>query len=575
MNNWLAWVNLQPILRRIYGNSYLPDFDYGRGGRGWRDLWQDCLALLLSDPAGVRGLLLGNFGGIRIDGSNATVIGADGGLIADRNNIPRTWMDHGVWPTVATLLYVDQTGDAGILLRPKEYYRDHLVRRCKQVDPQWTEADGTRLLTRGRKVYRGTIFEHMLVQTLTAFFNVGEHNLCRLEDADWNDGMDMGPDRGESVAFSAYYAWNLRRLAETAEALAARGAKHIEIAAEMRCLLDRTAGQRRVNYRSAAAKQRRLGQYLNAVAGPISGRKVRVAIAELAKDLRAKGRDLTERIRAQEWVTPARGLGYFNGYYDNRGRRVGGRNRGRVSMSLTGQAFTVASGVATEEQIDSIIRSANRLLAEPNHGGLRLNTDCGSVQMDLGRAFGFQYGEKENGGVFCHMAVMYAYGLYHRRRPAAGRKVWAALAAKAVDQSVARILPGLPEYFNGAGRGKYCYLTGSASWLIYLLLTQAFGVRGDWGDLVLDPQLTVEDFHGAATVTVKAHFADRQLVITYENPDRLPAGGYRVASVTLASGRELRTTPLPDGGVRIARATVRRLPRDQESSLLVKLVRSV
>jgi cellobiose phosphorylase len=30
---------------------------------------------------------------------------------------------------------------------------------------------------------------------LTAFFNVGEHNNIKLEDADWNDGMDMAPDK--------------------------------------------------------------------------------------------------------------------------------------------------------------------------------------------------------------------------------------------------------------------------------------------------------------------------------------------------------------------------------------------
>ena len=47
---WVRWVTIQPLLRKIFGCSFLPDFDYGRGGRGWRDLWQDCLALLLLEP---------------------------------------------------------------------------------------------------------------------------------------------------------------------------------------------------------------------------------------------------------------------------------------------------------------------------------------------------------------------------------------------------------------------------------------------------------------------------------------------------------------------------------------------
>ena len=49
---WMRWVSLQPTLRRLYGNSFLPAHDYGRGGRGWRDLWQDILALLLMETRG-------------------------------------------------------------------------------------------------------------------------------------------------------------------------------------------------------------------------------------------------------------------------------------------------------------------------------------------------------------------------------------------------------------------------------------------------------------------------------------------------------------------------------------------
>ena len=57
------------------GNSFMPYHDYGRGGRGWRDLWQDQLALLLMDPGAVHDQLFANFAGVRLDGSNATIIG--------------------------------------------------------------------------------------------------------------------------------------------------------------------------------------------------------------------------------------------------------------------------------------------------------------------------------------------------------------------------------------------------------------------------------------------------------------------------------------------------------------------
>ncbi|MFP4017269.1 MAG: cellobiose phosphorylase, partial [Halanaerobiales bacterium] len=104
-DNWMKWISIQPILRRIYGCSFLPHHDYGRGGRGWRDLWQDCLALLLMENEDVHDLLYSNFAGVRIDGSNATIIGnKPGEFVADRNNISRMWIDHGAWPLQTTSL---------------------------------------------------------------------------------------------------------------------------------------------------------------------------------------------------------------------------------------------------------------------------------------------------------------------------------------------------------------------------------------------------------------------------------------------------------------------------------------
>ena len=55
------------------------------------------------DPGGVRQMVVSNYGGVRIDGTNATIIGSgQGEFIADRNGISRVWMDHGVWPFLTT-----------------------------------------------------------------------------------------------------------------------------------------------------------------------------------------------------------------------------------------------------------------------------------------------------------------------------------------------------------------------------------------------------------------------------------------------------------------------------------------
>ncbi|MFN2305200.1 MAG: cellobiose phosphorylase, partial [Anaerolineales bacterium] len=181
-DGWLKWVSLQPVLRQMMGNSFLPYHDYGRGGRGWRDLWQDLLAILLNDEAGVDQLLLSNFAGVRMDGTNATIIGKQPGEFkADRNNIPRVWMDHGAWPLITTKLYIDRTGDLALLLKNQTYFRDHLSHRCQRSDTDWDPQGGTLLKSSMGTVIQGSILEHLLVQHLTAFFNVGEHNLIKME----------------------------------------------------------------------------------------------------------------------------------------------------------------------------------------------------------------------------------------------------------------------------------------------------------------------------------------------------------------------------------------------------------
>ena len=130
-DNYLKWICFQPILRRIYGCSFLPYHDYGKGGRGWRDLWQDCLALLIMDPSVVRQMIVDNYGGVRIDGTNATIIGnRQGEFIADRNNIARVWMDHAFWPFVTTQpLYGSDRGYECPFLR-----RFHISRIFRQKE---------------------------------------------------------------------------------------------------------------------------------------------------------------------------------------------------------------------------------------------------------------------------------------------------------------------------------------------------------------------------------------------------------------------------------------------------------
>ncbi|MFA7677044.1 MAG: cellobiose phosphorylase, partial [Candidatus Omnitrophota bacterium] len=483
-NNWLRWVTFQPTLRKFFGCSFLPHFDYGKGGRGWRDLWQDALTLLINEPKEARKLIIKSFQGIRIDGSNATIITRNNDFLPDRNSIPRIWMDHGIWPYLSLCFYINKTGDLNILEKDLAYFQDHFRKRNKEVS---TAGKDFILRTEKGKIYKGSVLEHILIQHLTSFFNVGRHNIIRLENADWNDGLDMAAEFGESVAFSFMFAHNLKDICTFLRELK-KTRKSVFLLKELRLLLDRI--DRPLDYGNFRNKQARLKEYLEKTSNT-NGKRVPFNIDKLIYDLEKKSEHLSGWILKHEWLKE----GFFNGYYDNSGRKVEGRKGKRIRMMLASQVFAIMSGIASKKQILKIWTAISRNLEDKTIGGFRLNTDFGSLYPELGRAFGFSYGDKENGAVFSHMSILLANALYKQGFTAQGKKVLNSLYQMSTSDK-SQICPCLPEYFNSQGKGLYLYLTGSASWYTYTLLQETLGIKFSMGNIKLEPKLTNCDFFG-------------------------------------------------------------------------------
>lgn len=527
-DNYLKWICFQPILRRIYGCSFLPHHDYGKGGRGWRDLWQDCLALLIMEPSVVRQMIVDNYGGVRIDGTNATIIGnRQGEFIADRNNIARVWMDHAFWPFVTTKLYMDQTGDMNVLFEKIPYFKDLQTKRGTAHDEKWSSAYGENQKTESGEVYYGTVLEHILLENLCAFYDVGEHNEMKLHGADWNDAMDMAWENGESVAFTCAYAGNMKNIAEYLRKLQEKEMfDRIEVAEEMEILF---TGDREL-YESPEKKQQILRQYTEKCAHDISGNTIVIRLDQLSRNLDEKADWMMENIRRREWVKDGEN-GWFNGYYDDHKRPVERAESSQVRMMLTSQVFAIMSKTAQKDQIESICKSVDKYLFDRQAGGYRLNTNFHEEKFDLGRMFGFAYGEKENGAVFSHMAVMYGNALYKNGYAKEGHKVLETLLDAAMDFENSRMYPGIPEYFDNQGRGLYAYLTGAASWYMLTMITEVFGVRGDLGDLVIAPALMPEQYNENGQASLTMEFAGRKLEICICNPEKKLPSEYKIKTV--------------------------------------------
>ncbi|MFC2088183.1 GH36-type glycosyl hydrolase domain-containing protein [Calditrichota bacterium] len=572
-SNWMKWVSVQPVIRKIYGCSFLPHHDYGKGGRGWRDLWQDCLALLIQKSEDIRETLENNFYGVRPDGTNATIIGkGEREFAADRNNISRVWMDHGVWPYFTIRLYIDQTGDFDILSRTAAYWYDHQVKRAKARNLNWQISDGKWVKTADGSVYEGSILEHILVQHLTSFFNVGEHNMLKLEDADWNDQLDMAPVRGESVAFSSFYAGNLSNLSSLlAFIMKINKIRSVEMASEIGLLLDTISEP--VDYDSYFDKITRLESFLTAVKNGFSGKMDVVNIEKLIYDLTRKSEWLSNQICNNEWIDVDKEIGFFNGYYNNDGERVDGIFNKDVRMNLTAQTFVTMFDIASDEQVQKSFKACTKFLIDPNTKGYRLTTPLGPNTFNFGRGFALVYGEKENGAMFSHMAVMYTNALYRRGFVKEGYRVLSSIYNLCTDTKKAGIYPGIPEYISFEGKGMYHYLTGSASWLVMTMLTQVFGFRGYLGDLVISPKFVKEQFSQSDTIGILACFAGKQIEVKFENKKKLNFGDYILSSITL-NGNSFNEFDLRENGkmIRISRNCIKDSFNDQNiNSILIIL----
>jgi len=357
------------------------------------------------------------------------------------------------------------------------------------------------------------------------------------------------------VAFSSMYAQNILTLSEL---LLKAGVKELEVAEELKILL------KDFNYSDIARKHRILEEYFSKTRMHLSGRKARLDAIKLSASLRKKSLWMKEHIRRNEWLKE----GFFNGYYDNRKRRVDGKKRNLVQMTLASQVFPVMSQVAGAGQIKKILLNVQRYLCDKSTGGIRLNTDFKKEQPDLGRAFSFVYGDKENGAVFSHMVVMFAYALYKQGYSDQGWKALSSLYKLAANTSKSKIYPCLPEYFDRCGRGMYAYLTGSASWFMLTLLTQAFGVRGQDGDLLIEPKLSGEQFKPAKEISIARIFAARRLKIIFINPQRLNAGKYRIKRLFLNAGQ----LPIEENArVVISREVIISLPKSKINIIKVYL----
>lgn len=370
---------------------------------------------------------------------------------------PGRYSDDALWLFQAVARYIDVSGDRSIL------------------DREWPIA--------------GTDRKRPLYETLKTILHysgrvsVGKHGLPLIDHADWNDTLNLDGEGLHGPEKEALYRQQIAQgLIQPSQAL-----------------------------------QTDLSESV------MNGFLLEVARAAMVRFARMRGDSATE----QEWTAFGSGLrarlheawkgdffarGYINRAHEHGVTYFGAQGDGLSAdpqipgtYFLNSFSWSVLSEVATDEQIAIMLDRIERYLV--TDVGLRLSSP---VRFDLlmGRTGSgdYAYGDRENGGVFKHAAMMAVVAMLHAARRVASldlaerlmRRAWATLQATAPFATFREpfVLAGNPrfctQYVNPAtGEHVGPLLSGTAPWM-WMAYMAMMGVNFVDGRIELDPVLPPE-----------------------------------------------------------------------------------
>ncbi|MCL2335390.1 MAG: hypothetical protein FWC57_04940, partial [Endomicrobia bacterium] len=468
------------------------------------------------------------------------------------------WCDHPYWTAQTVMILINFLGDYDFLFRDGiAYFKDGYRSRGEVKDLDWKAGTiGNQKSAKGA-VYKGTVIEHLLVQLLTMFYDVGSNNLLKQKRADWNDAVDQV--KGENVTFTFGLALDCNEVANLLEKVAKqKNISEIEVFEELSLLISKGNSTADI---AAKERQKTLAKYLAKVNGNISGKKIKVKIEDILEDLRNKAKLSIANANKKAWNGS-----YYSGYIFDNGKPVDtifkknalskkNHSSDDFEMMLMPQTWSLVSGGADKAGTsDKVINSVLKYLYDKKVGALKLNyPPYLKFDKTIGRITGFAAGTKENNALFCHANLFFVWALLRRNKVEEAYKIFSGVNPLTHQHEVFRSGPWIPEYYvssdnpNIAGRGEYPILTGSAAWTRYLFQNFFFGVRGELDGLRIDPKLPANKDFKDATLSIK--FRGAHYDIRFLNPSLKKNAGVKRITV---DGEEISGNLIPasKGGTR-------------------------
>ena len=337
--------------------------------------------------------------------------------------------DDFLWLPLTICRYVETTGDTGIL--------DEICPFLQSRALKDGEASNYELPQQSDE--RASLYQHG-VRAIRRGLTQGVHGLPLMGSCDWNDGMNLvgAEGRGESVWMGFFLFEVLTRFAPLADA-------HGD--------------------------------------------------ADFAQFCEQQAQELRMRIKTSAWD----GAWYRRAWFDD-GTLLGSASNSECQIDSIAQSWSVLSGAASTERAQRAMSSLDERLVQRDAQLVQLlDPPFDTSTPSPGYIQGYVPGVRENGGQYTHAAVwaamayaklgdaQRAWELYALLNPLHHTADAAAVTTYKVEPYV---LAG-DVYSNPAhiGRGGWTWYTGSAGWMLQLILESLLGLQRTGNRLRLRPLL--------------------------------------------------------------------------------------
>ncbi len=171
-------------------------------------------------------------------------------------------------------------------------------------------------------------------------------------------------------------------------------------------------------------------------------------------------------------------------------------DEGRIYLNP--QSWSILSGASNGKQRESMLYQVEQQLMTP-FGAMMLAPSYTKMRDDVGRLTQKHPGVSENGAVYNHAAIFYAFSLYTMGESDKAFDTLYQMLAIHQEQAESRgQLPNfIPNYYRGAyyqypdqaGKSSQLFNTGTVAWYQRCIVEGLCGLKGESGNLRVSPQL--------------------------------------------------------------------------------------